>query len=134
MLCKIMGWKNLPVVCLLFLAGCSWPDRDQTAENSQTTKAPAAAPASKKTDSVAAPKPEKQDILPEDVSAFIASREGCDHFRGEEAYDKERGEFIRENLEQLCTGTDAKLAALKLKYAGSADVTARLSVFESKIE
>ncbi|MDO8651015.1 MAG: hypothetical protein Q7R66_02360 [Undibacterium sp.] len=29
-------------------------------------------------------------VFPKDVSVFLAERESCDHFRGEDGYDKER--------------------------------------------
>jgi hypothetical protein len=36
--------------------------------------------------------------LPADVLKFEERRNLCDHFRGEEPYDKERRKFLEENL------------------------------------
>lgn len=71
---------------------------------------------------------------PDDISKFIARREQCDHFRGEEAYDEERGRFLREQLAATCKGTDDELATLKRKYASRDDLTEQLSEFEITIE
>lgn len=73
--------------------------------------------------------------LPADVAAFVADREQCDHFRGEEPYDAERGREIDAALDRYCRGTDARLAALKKKYAkGPASVSKMLAGFEDRIE
>lgn len=71
---------------------------------------------------------------PADVTAFIAKRDECDHLRGEEAYDEARQQFLTERLEASCTGTDAALAALRSRYAGDADVIAKLKAYEASIE
>jgi hypothetical protein len=132
MLCKIMDCKNAILFSLLALAACSKPPMPQ--EGSGKSETGSAAAVAK--DAQAAP--EKANVtasaIPADVTAFVEKREGCDHFRGEEAYDEERGRFIRENLEKLCTGTDATLAALKAKYAKRAEVMQKLSEFEITIE
>ncbi|MGV3769389.1 MAG: hypothetical protein ACO1NM_05120 [Sphingobium phenoxybenzoativorans] len=72
--------------------------------------------------------------FPPAVTAFMIDRDGCDHFRGEEAYDADRAAFLEENLRQLCTGTDARLAALRGRYAGNPDVIAALAHYEDRIE
>ncbi|MGU3493475.1 hypothetical protein ACLBXM_05475 [Xanthobacteraceae bacterium A53D] len=72
--------------------------------------------------------------LPADVRAFIERRDGCDHFRGEEATDAERGAQINAALEKFCTGTDAQLARLRLAYAGNKAVLKALSVYERNVE
>ncbi len=74
------------------------------------------------------------DSYPKDVAQFIEQRDGCDHFRGEEAYDAERGKFLAEQLQQLCTGTDKKLARLKSKYRANRQVMAKLGEYEERIE
>ncbi len=72
--------------------------------------------------------------FPSTVTAFMIDRDGCDHFRGEEAYDADRAAFLQENLRQLCTGTDARLAALRGRYASNPDVVAALAHYEDRIE
>ncbi len=67
--------------------------------------------------------------LPRDVRAFVARHEACEHFLGEEPYDAARARELARNVKSLCTGSDAKLARLKRKYAGHAaimDVLLRL--------
>ena len=71
---------------------------------------------------------------PADVAAFIETRDRCDHFRGEEPYDEERRKFLEKNINELCTGTDRKLADLKEKYRGNLAVRERLSLYEENIE
>jgi hypothetical protein len=72
--------------------------------------------------------------LPQDVALFIARRDLCDHFRGEDAYDAERKEFLAKRMHEYCDGTDGRLAALKKKYRAKREVMARLSGYETKIE
>ena len=68
------------------------------------------------------------------VRPFIIRRQGCDHFRGEPGYDKERQKFLNEQIAKLCTGTDKKLARLRLKYAGHPATLKALAEFEDCIE
>jgi hypothetical protein len=121
MLCKNMHLAPILASLFLLLTGCSNPAPQEKAVTAQAPATPVKSEAAK-------PK------LPEDVAIFIEKREGCDHFRGEEAYDDERGRFINDNLERLCTGSDARLAALKAKYADSAHVMGQLGLFEEAIE
>lgn len=72
--------------------------------------------------------------LPADVRAFIQRRDGCDHFRGEEAFDAERAKFLEVQLKKLCTGTDAQLARLRKTYAGNPKVIRVLAGYERTIE
>jgi hypothetical protein len=72
--------------------------------------------------------------LPEDVESFVATREDCDHWRGEDPYDKEREAEINWNVCQMCFGTDEQLATLKKKHAKNGAVIAVLSEFELKVE
>lgn len=65
---------------------------------------------------------------------FIIRRQGCDHFRGEDGYDEERQKFLNEQMEQLCTGTDAQLAKLRSRYADSPATIKALADFENCIE
>lgn len=71
---------------------------------------------------------------PKDVREFVEKRDGCDHFRGEEAYDKERARFINRNLKELCVGSDAALARLILKYSKQPEIEKVLSEFDTNIE
>lgn len=72
--------------------------------------------------------------FPQEVTAFMVDRDGCDHFRGEDAYDAERRAYIAENIAELCRGTDARLAMLRRRYAGDASVTAALKGYDAHIE
>lgn len=72
--------------------------------------------------------------FPQEVTAFMVDRDGCDHFRGEEAYDAERRAYITENIAELCQGTDARLAMLRRRYAGDRSVTAALKGYDAHIE
>lgn len=72
--------------------------------------------------------------FPQEVTAFMVDRDGCDHFRGEEAYDAERRAYIAENIAELCRGTDARLAMLRRRYAGDASVTTALKGYHAHIE
>lgn len=78
--------------------------------------------------------------LPPEVRDFIERREGCDHFRGEPVPEPandpkgERRSQIETALETLCTGTDAELARLRVRYRNDAAVTAALADFEDEIE
>ncbi len=73
-------------------------------------------------------------VLPRDVVAFKERRDLCDHFRGEDAYDEERGKFLAEGMKKSCTGTDKELAALKSKYSHNDVVLRALADYEEKIE
>jgi hypothetical protein len=121
MLCKNMHLAPILASLFLLLTGCSNPAPQEKAVTAQAPATPVKSEAAK-------PK------LPEDVAKFIEKREGCDHFRGEEAYDEERGRFIDDNIARLCTGTDAELAALKAKYVARANIMKRLNAFEDSIE
>ena len=72
--------------------------------------------------------------LPADIRAFVARRDLCDHFRGEEGYDAARTAEIAAQLKRNCRGTDAALARLKRVYRGNARVQTVLTRYESRIE
>ena len=65
---------------------------------------------------------------------FIIQRQGCDHFRGEPGYNEERQKFLNQQIEKLCTGTDQKLAQLRMQYADSPETIKALAEFEDCIE
>lgn len=73
-------------------------------------------------------------LIAEDARTFIIKRQGCDHFRGEPPYDEERQNFLTEQIQSLCTGTDAELKRLRIKYADQPETIAALSEFEDCIE
>ncbi len=72
--------------------------------------------------------------FPQEVTSFMVDRDSCDHFREEEPYDRERRVFLTESIAELCTGTDAKLAMLRRRYAGDRAVIAALHGYEDRIE
>lgn len=75
-----------------------------------------------------------QARLPEDVARFIERRDACDHFRGEEAYDAKRREFLEQQTLKLCVGSDRQLAELKKKYESNKAVMTKLNEYEAQIE
>jgi hypothetical protein len=72
--------------------------------------------------------------LPADVRAFVARRDRCDHFRGEDSDDPARQREIGRSLERYCTGTDATLARLKVRYRGNVRVARLLSRYDPNVE
>jgi hypothetical protein len=57
---------------------------------------------------------------PEDVVAFIERMVECNHWGGEEPYDKERAEQIRQAVEKArCDSLDSEEQALERKYKGN---------------
>ncbi|MFZ2998118.1 hypothetical protein [Sphingobium sp.] len=149
---------------LALVAGCRASDEGAQADNSVAPQpvavaaaappappppAPIATPPAKPAPTVivrAQPAPEfPLDLPPSDVAAsaapfprevtqFMVSRDGCDHFRGEEAYDAERRAYIDESVAELCQGSDAKLAMLRRRYSGDPSVIAALRGYEDRIE
>ena len=57
--------------------------------------------------------------LPDDVSAFLAERESCDHWRGEEGYDAARRAEISWSVCQYCAGTDRRCVSAPGRFARS---------------
>lgn len=72
--------------------------------------------------------------FPKDVLTFLDERESCDHWRGEDGYDKERQADINWSICQSCPGTDAQLAKLKKKYRTNKAIFDKLSELEENIE
>lgn len=72
--------------------------------------------------------------LPADVRAFVARRDTCDHFRGEDADDPARQREIARGLKRYCTGTDDALARIKARYRGNARVLRLLSRYDANVE
>ena len=71
---------------------------------------------------------------PRDVRAFVARRDLCDHFRGEEPYDAERAAFLAKRTRQTCSGSDATLMRLRQRYANDPVLSGLLAGFEHPIE
>ena len=72
--------------------------------------------------------------FPDEVTRYMVDRDSCDHFRGEEAYDTERLAYLQDNIAALCTGTDARLAILRHRYAHDPAVMSALSGYDERIE
>jgi hypothetical protein len=75
-----------------------------------------------------------QEALPLDIARYVERRDLCDHFRGEEAYNAERREFLKQRMQEYCVGTDARLARLKRKYKRQSKVMSKLNEYEVKSE
>ena len=71
-----------------------------------------------------------------DIDEFVERREICDHLRGEfpDPPNAERAKEIIEGIKEYCAGTDAQLAALKIRFADSPSVMDKLNVYEPHIE
>ena len=76
----------------------------------------------------------RNPLVIEEARSFVIKRQGCDHFRGEPPYDKERQKFLIQQMKELCTGTDAELQRLRAKYADHPETIQSLSEFEDCIE
>jgi hypothetical protein len=76
--------------------------------------------------------------IPRDVQAFVKKRDACDHFRGEVPdpgpNQKERMKEVAEEIEKFCTGTDAELGKLRVRYRKDSAVMERLAGYDSLIE
>jgi hypothetical protein len=54
---------------------------------------------------------------PPDIAAYVERRKGCNHFGGEEAYDKARRDQINQAVSKLnCPALDADEKALLRRY------------------
>lgn len=105
----------------------------------ETVQPPAPAPVIHSSPASVPDLPPSQDAadpapFPEEVTRYMVDRDGCDHFRGEEGYDAERRAYLQESVAELCTGTDARLAQLRKRYADDPAVTSALSAYEDRIE
>ena len=72
--------------------------------------------------------------FPDEVTSFMVDRDSCDHFRGEEPYDRERRAYLAESIAEFCTGSDARLSLLRRRYAENPSVMAALRGYEDQIE
>lgn len=71
-----------------------------------------------------------------DLDTFLQRRAICDHLRGEfpDPPDPDRVREIEQQLDAYCTGTDAQLAALKIRYRDDAAVSKTLSALDPILE
>lgn len=71
-----------------------------------------------------------------DFKKFVDDRDACEHFGGEvpDPPNPERMKEVLERMKIYCTGTDARLAALKAKYAKNPKVMSKLNEYEERIE
>ncbi|MEP2103627.1 MAG: hypothetical protein ABJP02_15970 [Parasphingorhabdus sp.] len=76
----------------------------------------------------------RDPAIVKEARSFIIQRQGCDHFRGEPGYDEERQKLLNEQIKKLCTGTDKRLAKLRLRYSDSPETVKALADFEDCIE
>lgn len=76
----------------------------------------------------------RTQALPSEVVAFRARRVQCEHFMGEESYDKGRAAFLNREVKRYCTGIDKQLALLRRRYAGNRAVIDLLHGYEDSIE
>lgn len=72
--------------------------------------------------------------LPRDVTRFFERRETCDHLLGEEPYDEQRRRYLERQARKFCSGSDAELAALKVKYADDPRIAEQLKGYDTDIE
>jgi hypothetical protein len=76
--------------------------------------------------------------IPRDVQAFVKKRDACDHFRGEVPDpgpdQKERMQEVSEEIAKFCTGTDAELGKLRVRYRKDSAVMEKLAGYDSLIE
>ena len=123
------------------LAACSKPEPGVPAPAVSAPGSPsaqasysrmAAAPAPTPAAGPAASKPAA--ALPPAVVAFQKQRDACDHFRGEEAYDKQRAAFLKAQLAKACKGSDKALAALRKRFAQNPEAISALRDYEDRIE
>ena len=54
--------------------------------------------------------------LPKDVRDFVARRDICQHFLGEEPYDAERRRYLEEAIRENCSGTEKRYQSLRKRY------------------
>lgn len=72
--------------------------------------------------------------LPPDVLQFIERRESCEHFLGEEPYDKDRLAFLEWSVCKFCMGTDKNLSELREKYRKNPQALPSLSGYATPVE
>jgi hypothetical protein len=75
-------------------------------------------------------------LAPDSLQQFLSDRDICDHLRGEipEPSDQARMQEVIADINRYCAGTDARLSALKARYAHDPQVMATLNALEAQIE
>lgn len=81
-----------------------------------------------------APDPLYTGELPADAAAFVRRREECEHFLGEEPYDRERREYLAGAVRDTCGGGNRELRTLRQKYRSDAAILQALSGYEDLTE
>jgi hypothetical protein len=69
-----------------------------------------------------------QPAMPAKVRKFVTDAQACTHFSGEEAYDKERGAFLKKAMQKTCRNLDARKLALEKLYSANVDTLMLLEV------
>ena len=54
--------------------------------------------------------------LPQEIRAFVARQDVCNHFAGEEPYDAARRRELEKAMAKYCDGNEASWARLRAKY------------------
>jgi hypothetical protein len=57
-----------------------------------------------------------KEALPPDAAEYVDRYRNCRHWRGEDAYNKERGGQIRNGIEGNCTGLEDREKSIHAKY------------------
>lgn len=65
---------------------------------------------------------------PEDMKCFVAYVVECEHFAGEEGYDQERAQFLRDAIYKTCPEAKTRQIFLKKKYGKNADMMKVLAI------
>jgi len=73
---------------------------------------------------------EPQPSLSAEVRRFIERADLCEHFAGEEPYDKARARELARNIKQYCKGNALQLARLRAQYARQPQVIKALAAYE----
>lgn len=134
--------NRIAIAALLLLAACHKGEPAQeAAQEAAVTDAPASS-----APSPAAPPAVPSMIAPVDAPARGAANvaampdevmrlseriAACEHFAGEEAYDAERGAFLRQQVAATCPGNAANLQRLRLKYAANPSIAKHLAALEA---
>ena len=71
-------------------------------------------------------------VAPPEVRALLVRQTACNHFAGEEAYDKDRAAYIDAQVRKLrCFSVEAEARALEKRYANNASVKRLLAAAQN---
>lgn len=73
-------------------------------------------------------------LPPADVSAFVHHRQACDTWRNATGSDAISQLRIADGICRKCVGMDARLSALRQRYANQSGIAQSLSTYQSNIE